>query len=431
MSQALRFWCSGGLQPPPATTMTNHPPPPSPEEDLSPGEAMLGGLLDASHTLPPDDIPLVAARFGAIIGAADIVMYLNDLSQRTLVPFGSPDRAPLGIDATLAGRVYRTSITALGEEGEVAGSRRVWVALLDGADRLGVIEAVLADPSERSVKRLEQLAGLLSEMIISKGQYGDAIHILRRMQPLSLAAEMRWTLAPPHTFTGQTVGVAGILEPAHSIAGDAFDYAIVGTDLHIAIFDAMGHGLVASRLANLALLSYRHSRRVGLGLMDTYAAMDEVVEDQFGGESFVTAQLAILGLETGRLRWINAGHPHPLLVRNATTIAIVPREVSIPIGLGGRKADVGELSLEPDDRLLFYSDGVIEARAPDGSQFGIERLSDFLARAVNASEPHPETVRRLAHAVLDHQSDRLDDDATVLLLHWAGRSGTIPPPGTA
>lgn len=408
--------------------MTDAHPPLTPEDELSAGGAMLGGLLDASHTLLPDDIPLVAARFGALIGAADVVMYLNDLAQRVLVPFGSPDRKPLAIDGTLAGRVYRTSATALGDEGDVAGSRRVWVALLDGADRLGVMEAVLATPSERSVQRFEQLAGLLSETIISKSQYGDGIHILRRMQPLSLAAEMRWALAPPQTFTGQTVGVAGILEPAHSIAGDAFDYAIVGAELHIAIFDAMGHGLPASRLANLALLSYRHSRRVGLGLIDTYAAMDDVVEDQFGGECFVTAQLAILGMETGRLRWINAGHPHPLLVRNGTTTTIVPREVSVPIGLGARKADVGELSLEPDDRLLFYSDGVIEARAADGSQFGIDRLGDFLARAVNAAEPHPETVRRLAHAVLDHQSDRLDDDATVLLMHWIGRRGTPPPP---
>lgn len=407
--------------------MPDDPIPPTDQpHDLSPGELMLGGLIDASHTLPPDDIPLVAARFGALAGIGDVVLYLADLSQRLLVPFGSSDRTPLVIDGTLAGRAFRTSSTALGEEVN-GGARRVWAPLLDGADRLGVLEAVLDQPTPVAVKRCEQLAGIVSELVITKGQYGDGIQLLRRVKPLTLAAEMRWSLSPPQTFTGQTVGVAGILEPAHEVAGDAFDYALAGSDLHIAIFDAMGHGLRASRLANLALLSYRHSRRRGYSLEETYAAMDEVVEAEFGGDHFVTAQMAVVGLETGRLRWINAGHPHPMLVRNGAATAVPPADIAIPVGLGGRVAEVGEFTLEPDDRLLFYSDGVTEARSQDGTEFGVDRLRDFLVRAVSSHEPHPETVRRLIHALLDHQRDHLDDDATVLLLHWIGRTGTPPP----
>lgn len=401
--------------------------PPDPAAaDLSGGELMLGGLIDASHTLPPDDIPALAARFGALIGAADVVLHLADLSQRSLVPFGAPDRRPMLIDGTLAGRAFRTSSTVLGEE-VGTGARRVFAALLDGADRLGVLEAALADPSPMAVKRCEQLAGIVSEFIVTKGAYGDGIHTLRRLQPLTLAAEMRWALSPPQTFTGQTVGVAGILEPAHEVAGDAFDYALNGSELHIAIFDAMGHGSRASRLANLALLSYRHSRRLGFSLEETYAAMDEVVEAEFGGDHFVTAQLAVVGLDTGRLRWINAGHPRPMLVRHGATTTPPAGEINVPIGLGHRTADIGEFTLEPDDRLLFYSDGVTEARSADGREFGVERLGDFLIRAVSSNEPHPETVRRLIHALLDHQRGQLNDDATVLLLHWIGRTGTPPP----
>jgi serine phosphatase RsbU (regulator of sigma subunit) len=75
-------------------------------------------------------------------------------------------------------------------------------------------------------------------------------------------------------------------------------------------------------------------------------------------------------------------------------------------------------ALEPGDRLLFLSDGAIEARSPDGELFGRERLGDLLERAVASGLPSSEVMRRLMHALLAHQQGRLQDDATLLLLEW-------------
>jgi len=67
-------------------------------------------------------------------------------------------------------------------------------------------------------------------------------------------------------------------------------------------------------------------------------------------------------------------------------------------------------ALEPRDRLVLYSDGVVEAMdATTGERFGIERLVDFVARAEAAGEPVPETMRRLGHAVVKHQGDELQE----------------------
>ncbi len=248
--------------------------------------------------------------------------------------------------------------------------------------------------------------------------------LARRLRDTDLAAEMRWSMLPPLTFTNDRVAVAGMLEPAYEIAGDAFDYAVNGDVAHLAIVDAMGHGLEASRMANLAVGSYRHSRRRGLDLIETFTAMDAVVADQFGQERFVTGQLGRLDLGTGLLRWVNAGHPRPLLLRDGRPIEDLHCETSLPLGLGSVPAEVAEVALEPGDSVLFLTDGVIEARSPNGDLFGRSRLSRLWAEVSASGDVPAEIMRRLCHAVLDHQKGRLQDDATLLLLVWSGpRSG--------
>jgi serine phosphatase RsbU (regulator of sigma subunit) len=75
-------------------------------------------------------------------------------------------------------------------------------------------------------------------------------------------------------------------------------------------------------------------------------------------------------------------------------------------------------SLEPGDRVLFFTDGVVEARSATGELFGKERLGDLLVRASADANSASETMRRLVHAVLGHQGSSLRDDATLLLLEW-------------
>lgn len=83
----------------------------------------------------------------------------------------------------------------------------------------------------------------------------------------------------------------------------------------------------------------------------------------------------------------------------------------------GRRSPVSG-ARRPADRVLLYTDGVIEARTPDGEFFTTERLADFLRRQDASGLPVPETLRRLRLAVLAHQRRQLQDDATILLVEW-------------
>jgi len=85
-------------------------------------------------------------------------------------------------------------------------------------------------------------------------------------------------------------------------------------------------------------------------------------------------------------------------------------------------AAIGVESLQPGDLLLLYTDGVTEARSAAGEFFGIDRLIDLVTRNLAAGLPAPETLRRVIRAVLEHQGDELDDNASLMLVKWRGNA---------
>jgi serine phosphatase RsbU (regulator of sigma subunit) len=290
--------------------------------------------------------------------------------------------------------------------------------MLDGSDRVGVLAFSLSAVGAADRQLAGWLAGLVANLIVTKGLYTDHFFLTRRRRPMRLEAEMQWHLLPPLTMETPQVGVAGILEPAYEVGGDSFDYALNGQTLHVAIIDAMGHGLNAAIMATVSVGAYRHARRAGVGLADLYAAMDSAVAEQFGEDTFVTAQMAQLDCGTGRLSWVNAGHHPPLLLRRRRVLGSLNSETTLPVGFGGAAPQISEVQLEPNDRVLLFTDGVIEERMPDGERFGQHRLIDLVGR-VSLEELHvQETVRRLSHSLMRERGGATSDDASLFLLEW-------------
>lgn len=390
-------------------------------------EEVLSGLLRASHRVHPEGIVPLLAEHLAQVAMDDVAIYLADPEQRVLVPVPGgegPERRRMDIDDSPAGEAFRTERPVVGDP--VGGTEasaghpqraRMWFPLVDGAERLGVF-AVTAATDALTWRRAEDVASVAASMVVSKLAYGDGLVIARRRKEMDVAAELRWSLLPPLTYVNDRVGISGLLEPAYEIAGDAFDYAVDGDLAHIAVFDAMGHGLEASRMANLAVGAYRNLRRQGAAPDELFTFVDETVRATFGPERFVTGHLAVLDTTTGLLGVINAGHPPPMLVRagRVTDVRTPPR---LPFGLGADETSSTELMLQPGDVVLFFTDGVTEARSTDGEVFGRGRLAELLGQSMG-TDPLAETARRLCHAVLDHQQGRLQDDATLLLVAWYG-----------
>ncbi|MBU6534752.1 PP2C family protein-serine/threonine phosphatase [Streptomyces sp. NPDC057245] len=389
-----------------------------------PGDTALWEFLaDPEHlTL---DLSTAVARCAGALGLRDAVVYLVDLQQRRLVP--QTDVAPpVPVDGSLAGWAYRTQALRVEESG--GDGITAWFPLLDGAERLGVLAVNETSLTAASLARGRALASLIAMMITSKRAYEDSFVRRTRTERMQLPAEMLRAFLPPRTIGNAHVVSTAVLEPAYEIGGDAFDHSLTETTLHMAVMDAMGHDLASGLTSAVALAACRNARRTGADLPELVGEVDEALS-RWLPDQFCTAVVAQLDLAAGVLRWTNCGHPAPLLIRDQRLIMdAMERDTDPPMGLPSLLTSTPrrthEIALEPGDRVLLYTDGVVEARTREAKLLGLERFADYVIRATAGGELAPESLRRLIHSILAmHEDGRLRDDATLLMFEWR------PPPG--
>lgn len=391
----------------------------STDDDLGSALGLLTALLDGAHRATPDELVDVVARAGLTMGWT-LDVHLVTFDQLRLVPLAS-EGDELALD-TPAGEAFRTMRPV--HDGDTS-----WVPLVDGVERLGVLRAVALRPERWPSAHLQSLRWaslLIGHLVAAVSPYGDLITRVRGGARRTVEAELLWNLLPPLTYATGDLVVAGLLEPSEQVAGDAFDYAVQGSCADVALFDGTGHDLTSGLLTSVALATYRNQRRRGADLVDCAREIDRVLLEHTDAAGYATGVLARLDTGTGALDYVNAGHPHPLLVRDGKVREALDHSGRPLFGLGGREATAGRLHLERGDRIVFYTDGITEARDASGAFFGLERLVALLEE--HGDTPAPETLRLVVRDVLSHQRGVLQDDATLLLLEWApgGGLGLLP-----
>ena len=204
--------------------------------------------------------------------------------------------------------------------------------------------------------------------------------------------------------------------PLDHLGGDYYDFAAPSPDhLGFLIADASGHSIPAALVAILARFGFAQASGATPHPGDVLSAMNRRLQD-LTEERFVTAFYGVLDRRTGVFRYSSAGHPPPLhfeaktgrvrdLLAQGFMLGIMPDEV-----YGER-----EVALEPGDKLLFYTDGLVEARNEIGELFGTQRLTGCFTE--HGREPSAEL---LAH-VLERQrgfsgQTPLTDDVTAAVV---------------
>ncbi len=206
---------------------------------------------------------------------------------------------------------------------------------------------------------------------------------------------------------------------AADIGGDLYEAVDTPYGVRMIIGDVRGKGLEAVRLASIVLGSYRHVAYERADLRAIVADLDRAVARSLGDEDFVTA--ALVEERGGTLTIVNCGHPPPLLLRRGEVIELTPPASAPPLGFMPVVRPRVE-RLEPGDRLLFYTDGLAEARR-DGQFFPTAgRAWRLLGHGTVA-----DGLASLESALIEWVRGRLDDDIALVLMEYAGSHGTADP----
>ncbi|ROQ23549.1 serine phosphatase RsbU (regulator of sigma subunit) [Streptomyces sp. PanSC19] len=386
---------------------------------MEPGETVLSDLITDSRLVAGRDLAGLVSRTGRRMGLDGTWMYVTDLQQTGLVALPQPVTAEpqmLGIDGSLAGLAYRTERTQRSRDGGT-----VWVPMIDGIERLGVLKATAPDLDEDLIRWCQALADVAALLLVSKSSHNDLLTEAERRRKMTVQGELVWAFLPPRTIGTARVTSSAVLEPAYDIGGDAFDHSLTEDALHLTLLDSMGHDLASGGASAAGLAACRATRRSGGTLADIIPAIDTILDEWFT-DRLMTAVIANLNVLDGTFTWVNCAHPPPLLIRDGRVLPrMLERGPDLPLGWAFHTASpptVHQTRLQPGDRVLIYSDGVTEARSSQGVLFGEERLAQTVIRAMAAGDPAPEALRRLLQDLLSHQDQHLRDDATIVLAEW-------------
>ena len=372
---------------------------------------------------PVEAIDVMADGLATLTDATDVQFLITNVTHRAVVRFAGSQanaarlrqergRVPV---VPLPGTEYeqvlrRQRVVRMPDD----GGERILVPVTESGDALGVIDLRLPRQADAQVfADIGTVAAALARIVVASRRHSDLMDWAQDTSPFSLAAEIQRRLLPgSYTCETDRFTVAGWLEPANAVGGDTFDYSLDRDTLHLSVTDAVGNDVNAALLASVLLGSLRNSRRRGADLARQARTANDALAAHAHVGQFVTGQLARVDLHTGRMTIVNAGHPAPLWVRDGR-VSEVPLEIDMPFGLfAGREFRVQAFDLQPGDRVVLVTDGLLERNA--------EEL-DFPAMLRQEADSHPrERLDELAATVLHATGGSLDDDATVQCLDWRG-----------
>lgn len=383
------------------------------------------------RTPPADTLSVLRALLADKLGAAAVELHLVNytlsalhlLTDRALVgpaarPSAASPRFSQPVEGSLLGVVFTSQQPAV--EARPEGTA-VHVPVTVRSQRLGVLTAVLAacpEEEEHRVGQLQAVAEVVAHMVIEGGRSSDVFEVDQRSSRFTVAAEMQWQLLPGRALATAAFALAGQLEPASSVGGDAFDWSADANTLTVGVLDADGYGESAALTSTLAVSALRNARRAEVALAEQASLADQAVYAQFGGQRHVSALLLAIDLDRGAVQAIDAGSPALLRWRDGTAERLT-LDAQLPLGMfDGTLYEPQPLHLQPGDRLLVATSGALAAQHPDGEPFGEHRLLDGLTATRDLGPG--ETVRQLVAAVLGHHGNDLPEDATLLCLDWFG-----------
>ncbi len=272
--------------------------------------------------------------------------------------------------------------------------------------------------TREDITLLETLANQTGAAIRTASLYAESVRRVALEEELTLARQIQFRYLPTTFPHWDNLEVFGTNQPSKQVGGDYFDVVTVDDGVLAAIADVSGKGVPAALVMSMMQASLRTQATEG-GIVSVSRMLERVNSLMLSrGETgmFATCFLGLLSLDTLTLRYTNAGHNPPLLLRADGSFEVLS-EGGLLLGVfADPRLSEGRVKLAPGDRVVLYTDGVTEARSPAGEFYGEERLAAFLLGLERES-----TAEYVARAVKDDVSaftgsDDFEDDMTLVVL---------------
>jgi phosphoserine phosphatase RsbU/P len=251
-------------------------------------------------------------------------------------------------------------------------------------------------------------------MIVRDRQYTDL------QQELDLARRIQLSILPSSFPPSQSFRVAAKYVPMTSVAGDLYDFLVADDkQAGLLIADVSGHGVPAALIASMVKMAATAQRTHAADPAALLHGMNSALCGNTQGQ-YVTAAYVYLDAESSALHYSAAGHPAMLLLRDGAVTEIAENGMLLA-AIDSATYQSKSLPLKPGDRVLLYTDGIIEARNNAGQLFGEQSLSTALQGTKNLTPM--DAVDHLLASV-QHWAKSQDDDLTVLICDFLGATAS-------
>ncbi len=270
---------------------------------------------------------------------------------------------------------------------------------------------------EEHYPALQNLAAQIATALKQADTYQETLIHQRVTQELKLAGEIQSSFLPNHIPSILGWDIAASLKPARQTSGDFYDFfELQGGRLGIIIADVADKGLGASlymALGRTLLLTYANQYPENPAAV-LHATNQRMLSDA-RAQMFITAFYGVLEPDLGRLIYCNAGHHPPLLISSKKQNALHklnPNGMALGIDINASWVAVSQ-RIEPEDTLLLYTDGIVEANNASDEFYGVERLLDT-AKPI-ANRPSQWIIRAVQEDVVNFQADTPQSDDITLV----------------
>src|SRR5271169_4220509 len=237
-------------------------------------------------------------------------------------------------------------------------------------------------------------------------------------EDLRLAARVQKSLAPK-SHVWDNLSVDAFYHPVHSIGGD---FALVNSTDHehlsLLVCDVSGHGIGSALVANRIYSETTTHLRSGMPFLDMFGELNRfLIEDIADSGMFVTLAAARIDAHRRSMVFAGAGHPPAMLARRGQNPVLLESR-SMILGALPDAVDVTttlEVKLQPDDRILLYTDGITEVFNSRGEMLGIPGVQEIVRQT--SSLPAHEMKQRILDGVAAWREGPPTDDVSLMLVH--------------